>query len=270
MPGPTVASLPTPWSYLYRPGPTFGNNGTTWKASIVFLTTTGNLAAFVDVVAGLPPTQVPVAGGGTVPRIIPLQHPLYPRLYAKDVQSESFGTPSPTNQALSALHSHARVTVNFESPAYSTDFDGPTDAPYMKKTVRSAGRYVTIPGRRMTFSNSEQIDQDTGVFVAQAVYVYTFYQCTSDGDDQIRPMVGRINDTAFLGFPDGQLRLDNFDTDEETSVGGVKTYVRTLTFTYQDHHWNDFFRRDGTLDTANDAAGNPVYEHAEFNDLLTI
>jgi hypothetical protein len=53
-------------------------------------------------------------------------------------------------------------------------------------------------------------------------------------------------------------------------MAGTRVFTRTIQITYQDHHWNDFFRKDGVLDTPNDAASNPVYEHAEFNDLLTI
>lgn len=266
----TISQLPQPWSYAYRPAATLAKDGSGLKATIHFFTTNDNLPDFFDVVSGLPPTQVPLPGGGTTPKIVPLQHPRYPRMYASRIYGEAFGEPSPSSTSLIDLHSHVRVAVDFEAPTFPTDFGGQNDLPYMKKAVKHGGKYVTIPGRRMTFTNDEELDHDYGVYVPQDVYVYTFYQCTTLGEDVIRPMVGRINDTEFLGFPVGQLRFDGWDSDEETSVGGVKTYVRTLSFTYQDHHWNDFFRRDGVLDVANDEEGNPVHEHAEFNDLLTI
>jgi hypothetical protein len=265
----TVAMLPMPWSYAYRPAATLAKDGSGLKATIHFLTTNANLPDFFDVVSGLPPVQIPLPGGGTTPKIVPLQHPRYSRMYAVKIYSEAFGTP--TGSDLEDLHSHVRVAVDFQAPTFPTDFGGANDLPYMKKSVKHGGKYTTIPGRKMRFiGNDELIDQDYGIYTGECVYIYTFYQCTSLGDDVIRAMLGRINDTAFLGIPDGQLRFDSLDTDEETSTGGVKVYTRQLTFTYQDHHWNDFFRKDGTLDTPNDDDGNPPFEHAEFNDLLTL
>jgi hypothetical protein len=264
----TVNQLPGPWSYLYRPAPTLTNDGSLWVAQVAFLTTNANLPDFVGVVAGQPPEQIPLAGGGSMPRIVTLKHPRYSWLYARRIRTEAFGTPSATSTALDDLHSHVRIVVDFESLPFNPEAG--EDAPYMKKTVKGTVDYVTIPGRRMTFSNDEEIDQDTGVSVGKDTYVLTFFQCPALRDDVIRPMVNKINDTDFLGFPAGQLHFDTWEGTEDVSMAGTRVFTRTIQITYQDHHWNDFFRKDGVLDTPNDAASNPVYEHAEFNDLLTI
>jgi hypothetical protein len=258
-----TASLPQPWSYKYRTGPTLANDGTLWTASIVYITTQANLVAFIGVVAGLPPTVISTSYG-TMTRVIPLQHPLYPWCYAKRVRTEAFGTPSPSSTALQDLHSHMWVTVEFESYPFGTT----GDQAFMQFDSGGGSKYVTIPGRKMKFPSGEVIGQEAGVMVVETAYNLTLFQCPTLNDSVIQPLTGKINNAPFMGKPTGQMRFDTWESSQEVAVGGVVQFKKSLKFTYQDHHWNQFFKADGTLDTPTDPASNPAYQLTDFSVLL--
>jgi hypothetical protein len=258
-----IAQLPQPWSYKYRSPPSLANDGTLWTATITFITTQANLVPFVEVLAGLPPTVINTSFG-TMTRIIPLQHPLYNWCYAKRVRCEAFGTPSPSSQALQDLHSHMNVTVEFESYPFGTA----GDQAFMQLDVGGGSKYVTIPGRKLKFPSGEVIGQEAGVTVVETAYTLSLFQCPSLNDSVVQPLTGKINNAAFFGKPAGQMRFDTWESSQEVAVGGVVTFKRSLKLTYQDHHWNQFFKQDGTLDTPTDPAGNPAYQLTDFSVLL--
>lgn len=259
----TVSQLPGWWAYDYRRPPTLVNDGTLWTGAVGFITTQSNLKDFVSVVAGLPPTIIPTSYGN-ITRIITLQDPLYDWMYAKRVRCESFGTPSATSTALKDLHSHVRVSVEFESIPFATF----GDQAFMSFNARGGSLYTTISGRKMTFSNGEVIGQDAGVMVGQVSYSLRLFQCPTRNESVIQPLTGTINNATFFNQPAGRVRFDTWESNEEVSIGGVTQYQKSLNFTIQNHHWNQFYRMDGTLDTATDPAGNPAYQLADFSALL--
>lgn len=262
----TVATLPGEWYYLYKPAPTLTKNGPLWSASLAFVTDQSNAIAFVSAIAGQP-TAIST-NGGTMTRWIPLEHPLYPGLFAKNISVEMFGEASQTSQALSDLHSKSKVAVEFESYAFPIVDQG-NGLTYATLTKEGGGMFTTIPGRKMAFpSDGEELGQDQGIWSSQGTYLLTQYMCSELGDDVIEPLTGTISDAVFLNKPAKQMRFDTWKAGYQTGPAGDLIYTRVLQFSYQSYSWNEFSRTDGTLEEPQDENGDPVYEVKDFSVLL--
>lgn len=258
----TIDDLPGGWAYLYDPKPTLGADGQKWTASLSFLIPQSILIPFVEVIAGRPESVS--YSGGSVDRIVMLQHPIYDWLWSSSFQCESFGEASASSDELVDLHSHVKVHVQFSSPSYPTS----GGEPYLTWETKSGGLYATIPNRKMKFSTGEVLGADAGVHYTQTAYVLTLYQCPTLNDAVLETFNGTINNAPFRGKPTGQLRFDSWGGSFQIGSGGVIQWTRQIMFTYQSHHWNKYFRTDGVLDTATDPAGNPTYGLADFTGIL--
>ncbi|WP_406698556.1 hypothetical protein V5E97_06700 [Singulisphaera sp. Ch08] len=193
-----------------------------------------------------------------------LQHPIYNWLWSSSFNCEAFGESSPDSTELIDLHSKVQVNVEFSSTTYPTS----GSEPYLTWETKGSGLYATIPNRKMKFSNAEVLGQDAGAHFTQTTYVLTLYQCPTMGDEILNLYNNKLNNATFRSIPAGQLRFDNWGGSFSVGSGGVIQWTRQIMFTYQDHHWNQYWRSDGTLDTATDPAGNPTYGSISFSALL--
>lgn len=259
---PIVADLPGDWCYLYRPAPTLSADGTAWAARIVFATSQANVVPFVTVCAGV--TESVTYSGGSVDRVVTLQHPLYDWLWSSAVSVEMFGEASATSQALEDLHSHARITVDFASRTYPTG----GDEPYSSWEARGAGVYTTIPGRKMKFPSGEVLGQDAGVFDGQTQYTLTLYQTPGINDVFLDGYLNKLNSDTFKGKAPGSLLFNNWGASFEIGSGGVMQWTKQITITYKTHHWNQYYQSNGVLATATDPASNPTFASIAFGPLL--
>lgn len=258
----TVADLPGDWRYAYKPSPTLSADGTARTAQITFITDQSNLIPFITIVDGVV-ESVPYTGG-TTDRIVTLQHPLYPSLYSSGYTCEMFGEASATSTALEDLHSKVRVTVDFRTTNYPTS----GSEPYMTWEAKGTGVYTSIPGRKMKFSTGEVLGQEAGFFDGQTQYVLTLYQAPQLNDALIDTYLNKYNLDTFKGKPPGSLLFNTWGSSFEVSSGGVMRWTKQLVMTYQTHHWNQYYRSDGVLDTATDPASNPTFSGILFAPLF--
>jgi hypothetical protein len=241
----TVADLPTPWSYLYAPQLRVTGDRGGWRSTLAFRCTFANLANFATIIGGAP--QTITTTWGSISRIVSLQHPLYPALWAERVQCETTGTASTTSTALADLYTDARVFVDFGSIPYPVT----GDSAYMTWEVDQGAVYTTQPGRKFKFASGEPLDQDAGAWSVQNSYILTLYQCPSQGDANIDLLSGKVNNATFFGRP-----------------AGVVRYTKSYVFTYRSYSWNEAYKRDGTIAAITDPAGNPPYDSGDFNLLF--
>lgn len=258
----TVDNLPGSWSYAYKPAPTFGADPSAWNARLVFYTDQSNLIPFVNVIAGQ--SESVTYSGGSTSRIVTLQHPVYNWMWSTGFSCEMFGEASEDSTELVDLHSKAKITVDFSSPTYPTSG---TD-PYLTWETKGSGLYATIPNRKMRFSTGEVLGQDAGEHFTQTTYILTLYQCPGMGDALFNLYNNKLNNATFRSIPAGQLRFDTWSASFAIGSGGVMQWTKQIQMTYQDHHWNQYYRSDGVLDTATDPASNPTYGSADFSLLL--
>lgn len=274
----TVAQLPgtmgVDWWYAYQPGQRVMGGDGGWRATVSFLCKNSILEAFLLTIAGTPVIQQ--TSYGSLRRIVPLQHPLYRLLWAQSVEAETFGTPSPTDRGLQALHSHARVNVEFGSVLYPT-FAGGTgeqdDRAYMQWDIDQSSQATSIPGKKFKFvATSEPTDQDEIVYAALNHYTLALFQCPPLDDGRlavIDDLAGTINDDVFFGKPAEQLMFNGCKSTQTVTVGGVTSTTMVLSFTYRSYSWNQVYDRTGTLGYVEDTTGQEIYDIKDFNLLLT-
>lgn len=258
----TVADLPGDWKYLYRPAPTLGADGTSWNASVSFVTDQSNLVPFVTILSGQ--TESVPYTGGSVDKIVTLQHPLYDWLWSSTFTCEAFGEASPDSDELVNLHSHVQINVNFKSTSYPTS----GSEPYLTWENRGTSLYATIPGRKMKFASGEVLGQDAGFSISQVCYVLTLYQSPQLNDVFINSFAGTVNNATFRGLSTGQLRFDTWSSSHQVIGAGQLRWTKQLIFSWQSHPWNQYYRSDGVLATATDPSGNPTYASSDFSALL--
>jgi len=258
----TVADLPGNWKYLRKPAPTLSADGTKWGARISFVIDATDLIPFVNVIAGQ--TESVPYSGGSVDRIVMLQHPLFPWLWSSSFTCEYFGEASEDSTELEDMYSLVKVDVDFSSTNYPTS----GGEPFLTWETKGSGLYATIPNRKMRFTTGEVLGADAGVHFTQTVYVLTLYQCPTLGDDILNAYDNTLNNATFRGIPAGQLRFDSWGGSFTIGSGGVIQWTRQIQFTRQSHHWNQYYRSDGILDTATDPDGNPTYGLANFSALM--
>lgn len=259
----TIANLPGRWTILYDPPATLNADGTGYTATVAFETDWSNLAAFVGVVGGLK-TSIPIGGGNSITRLVPLQHPMYSGLWANAVACEAFGTPSATLTDLAHLYNHVKVVVTFVSVPYGIS----GSQAYMQVRMKGSGVYTTIQGRKLVFPGGEVLGQDAGEFVGQQTYSITMYQCPQLNDSILNPLVNNVNSTTFLGYSAGYVLFNSWDGDFSIGIGGLQNYTITCNVTWQSHPWNQFYQSNGVLDTPVDPASNPVFPSADLNQIL--
>lgn len=259
----TVADLPGRWSYLYKPQMKLTAQSGGYESTLAFETDFSNLSPFVLAVAGT--SQVITTTWGSMSRVVPLQHPLFPGLYADQVECEAFGAASDSSENLADLWSHVKVYVRFRSVSYGSD----GDQAYMSIEEDKGATYTTIPGRKFAFPSGEPIDQEAGAFSSVKNYVITLYQCPDLNNTATDALMGKVNSAAFFDWPAGQLLFGGGRSIFERSVGGQVRYQKSYTLAYRSHPWNQVFKKNGTLDTPVDPAGNPQYESADFYTFLS-
>jgi hypothetical protein len=278
----TIADLPgtypDDWWYLRSPTPRLGGDQGAWTASVTFICKVDLMVDFVTTVGGTV-ESVPT-GFGAIPRVVPLRHPLYPGLFAVRVEAEPFGTPSTTETGLMDQYSHARVTVEFASRAYGTEFGaggGMTDVPYLTVQARSGGKFVQIPGWERYHWQSDGRPLDSGSrsddseaipaeFVATTSYVLSMFQCQDLNDVALDYLLNGVNESEFLGRPEGTLRLVGWEGDLSVTIGGVVQYLRRVMLEYRELPWNQAYRPDtGEPDTPLDGDGLTIFEERDFH-----
>lgn len=259
----TVADLPGRWTYLYKPAMKLRTANGGYESELAFETDFSNLSDFVLAVAGT--TQTITTTWGSMSRIATLQHPIFPGLYAYDVDADAFGAASESSQDINDLWSHARLTVKFRSVLYGTT----GDQAYMAIEEDGGAEYTTIPGRKFAFPGGEPIDQEAGRFAGVKNYILTVYQATDMNSSATDALMGKVNSAAFLGWPTGQLLFGKVRSIQERSVGGVIRFQKSMTLAYREYPWNQSYQKNGVLATPVDPAGNPQYASADFYTALS-
>lgn len=254
----TVADLPGRWTYLYKPQMKLQTINGGYESTLAFETDFSNLGSFVSTIAGT--SQTITTTWGSMNRVVTLQHPIFSGLYAIDIDTEAFGAASESSQLITDLWSHAKVVVKFRSVNYGIT----GDQAYMTIEEDSGSEYTTIPGRKFAFPDGQPIDQEAGRFSAVKNYILSLYQCPDQNSSSTDALMGKVNSVAFLDWPAGQLLFGRIRSTQSRSMGGVLQFQKQMTLAYREYPWNQSYKRDGTLDTPVDPAGNPQYAEADF------
>lgn len=210
-------------------------------------------------------------GSGTkITRVVPMQYPWNPRLYATQCTWRN------SNANADASKRQCSNTQPFASRIYTVTFGTlpfipeASDQPFQSLECQSGFEVRTIPGMGLTFSNTEKIDQDMGRIVGNEQIRITLFQLPSlDAFIGVsRALKGCINNAALqirkTLYPAYTLLFLGYDSREVKLATGGLNYEVSLNFLECNVPFNSAIRSDGVVDTYTPA----TYPTADLSPLL--
>lgn len=258
-----------------------------YKATVPFLVAWADAFTFVDQVMG---ATEPVDLGHVrlrLPWVFPAAAPA--RLYAQEFDVEPCGQKGEPLAPYLGLRpgeffSHARVTVQFETPALSNSFlddprgfqqlDPENPLTLCEQSLRMGGKLRTRRGSGYVFTDGKALQGDVAVPEKEARLVLTFPRVPFLPWAIVQTFIGRLNDRPVLGCDTGTLIFEGADSRFTATTQGLQGQQLTLEFTWQEHDWNKIERPDdGSFDFVYEKghAGDPdrrLFHYADFRDLF--
>lgn len=219
-------------------------------------------------------------------RAIPYQYPDEISMYVLDVTIEPIGRidPVPAIPYTPIRYGWSKLTVGFGIPEWSyqasddplflnslSDDPGENQALQWATQKLSYGREVyPVPTGGLSFPDGTHVASRLAKQVAVVTMDVTWHRFPRLPSTAIMDLTGKVNDLTFLRGPHGTVYFGGCETEPtERPVDGVLTNRVHMTFKYRPIPWNRFLRPDTLVwDTVRDAAGNLVYENADFAPIL--
>jgi hypothetical protein len=260
----TLNDIPVPFTILRDPPPVVRGGPGGKSGTMTFYMALNDAPAFVEAIAGT--TEViPLPGGGTVERVVPLVHPDHPDMYVVAYEQRAMGTPGGVwGTGLSVyteMFSHAVIEVEFQTLPFILG----SDEPWFTLTVDSGHTIETLPDQAFYFSGpTEELTGEAGIPIPIVQYNLTTYMGTSDIGYDIALLSGRVNSVEFEGFPPGFLRYAG-TRSEKTRGGAGQSLVKSYSLAFRPIEWNKSMRRSGVWDVPSTSGGYLKYLTADLN-----
>lgn len=262
----TLDDITVPFSILRDPAPIIRGGPGGRSGEINFYTALNDRGSFIQTMAGTT-ENIALPGGGTVERVVPLQHPDDPGMYAVSYESKAIGTPGGVwgtgLSVYTTMFSHAVLSVQFESLPFIL---GSAD-PWFTLSVGSGTTIETIPDGAFAFSSPyEEMTGEAGIPIPIVQYNLTTYMNTQQIGYEVAQLAGKVNSVPFEGFPAGFIRYSG-TTSEMTRGGGGTSLVKSYALSFRPILWNMAMRRNGTWDIPLTGGGLMKYQTADLNIL---
>lgn len=248
IPGPSLRISDEGWDYEVT------DQGTT--GAIRFIVAGAFLQSFCNILAGIPATTVTI-GGTTTTRMIPLQHPRDPLIYAYTSHiykaPNSIATPGPAGSGWGIDFQWYLADVKFRTPKWSATGDYP-----MMSYDEDAGMEMrTRPGTAYQFpSDGLRVLHDVGVPNGVVKFALTFEGLTSLNSALYRSLVGTVNSSTFFDCPAGTVLYEGCSSGTRLQIGGVPSWRARQNFSYSRIPHRQIMRPDGTAFEAPVQVGN--------------
>ena len=260
---------------LRQPAPTIGGGPDGHEGEITFLISPlSQIGPFLTHCAGFL-EDVPIAGGGTVERRVPLIHPDDPDMYIESYTIEYFGRPmseswAPGKSIHTEQFSHARMRSYFRTLPLGV---GP-DQQFYTIDIETGATVETVPGGAMKTATNRPLTGDFGLTIPTSNLVVTTFMSPTPISYAIHQMVGKVNSTEFTdpeigNFPIGTLRFQG--VKQATSRGSTgRTLVKSFNLGYREELWNKVLNDVGVWEFAYTVSGGLMkYKSADLNILKT-
>jgi hypothetical protein len=261
-----IEDCPVPWTIRYEPKPVYRGGPEGRIATMHFmLDNIHNVTPFVQFIKGVPET-IPVAGGGTMQRIVPLLYPDDNELQLVSYQVEYFGTPGatrlPGQSIFTGLYSHARVDCEFQTLPFEY-----ADQLFYSISTDTGAVIETIPDSGLVFPGGERTTGDYGLPIPITALIITTYMSPTPVSYALASLTGRVNSTTAFGFPPGTLRFNGVKSDFARGMFS-RTLVKSFGLAYREPGWNYVMKKNGVWDIPTfPGTGNPKYLSADLNIL---
>lgn len=247
---------------------TGGPDGRTARASFLIkpLTEIGPFLAF----AAGSNEVLPLAGGGTITRKVPLRWPDDAEMYVDSYNLTYLGKAmdalwQPGLSIHTEQYNYARMDMFFRTLPEGVGsgqvfYTISTESGVDVETIPDGG-FVTAGGRKVT--------GDRGIFIPGTILVVTTYLSPTPVSYTLRSLVGRVNSVDFEDHPPGTLRFDSVRQEFTTGSAG-QGLTKSFAFKARDEPWNKVLDDLGAWDYAYSVAtGQPKYKSTDLNLLKT-
>lgn len=253
------------WTLRYEPKPIYEGGPEGRRATMHFLVALNDVTAFVQFIKGTV-EAIPIAGGGTMDRVVPLLYPDDNELQLTSYRVEYFGTPGATRlegqSIYTHMYSHARIDCEFQTLPFDL-----ADAAYYSISTDTGVVIETIPDTGLVFPGGERTTGDYGLPIPITALIVTTYMSPTPVSYTLASLTGKVNSSTAFGFPAGTLRFNGVKSDFAKGLYS-RTLVKSFGLAYREPGWNYVMKKDGSWDIPLfPATGNPKYLSADLNIL---
>lgn len=257
-----------------------GGEGEPLRATVPYLVAWEDAFDFFDQVLGYPTAGTTLGAGQTLGYRFPPQ----PKLVALKARIEPCGTGGETGTMLGLAPgeywTHAKVTVNFETPRYSQEssddpgganqLDPANPITFCEQSVDIGGRAETIKAEGYEFDDGKPVTGDLIQIVSETKLVLTFPRVPFLPWGLVRPYVGRVNLNEILLCPAGTLLLEGMGTKFAHTSQGVQSQQLQLMFASQEYDWNMIPKPNGVpaLVRRKGDTSRRIYEYKDFAEIF--
>jgi hypothetical protein len=166
------------------------------------------LVPFVQAVGG--------GGGGYVGRVLRMQHPVIPGMFAMGMRWKGAG-----NSLNADMYSFYYCDVGFATLNFP--LDGPEA--YLRVSERIASRIKTFPGRALR-AGGVILPQDVGIpLTLISLNVTSFNLGAVNRAAAIAAAQAPVNNDVFFGYPAGTVMFEGFGNEWTITLGGLPSYT---------------------------------------------
>lgn len=253
------------WALTYDPKPRYQGGPEGRMATMHFLVALNDVTTFIQFIKGQPET-IPIAGGGSMSRVVPLLYPDDNELQLFSYDIEYFGTPGairqPGQSIYTHMYSHARIDCEFRTMPFVME-----DAAYYSISTDTGVVIETIPDTGLVFPGGERTSGDYGLPIPITALIVTTYQSQTPVSYALASLTGRVNSSTAFGFPAGTLRFNGVKSDFARGLYS-RVLVKSFGLAFREPGWNYVMRKNGVWDIPlYPGNGNPKYLSADLSIL---
>jgi hypothetical protein len=262
----TIARNPAPW---IEGGPE-GRQG-----EITFLVNgINNLAPFLAFCAGTVET-LPIAGGGTIDRLVPLIHPDDPDMYLESYHADYMGRAMAELWAAGkSIHTEQFNRVLMRSMFRTLPAGVGSGLVFYTISTETGADVETIPGGAFKTITNRKLTGDRGITIPTTSLTVTTYLSPDPIGFAIHNIVGCVNSVPFVTdwgtYPEGTIRFDRIRDDR--AVGTMGTQItKSFGMSFRREPWNKVLNDLGQWEYAVAVADGTTmkYSGADLNILKT-
>lgn len=216
--------------------------------------------------------DVPILGGGTISRRVPLVHPDDSDQYIESYRADYWGRAGselwePGKSVHTEQYSFIKLRAFFRTlpPGIGSDQQ------FYTISDETGADVQTIPGGAMETESGRSLTGEMGITIPCTSLVVTTFMSPTPISYAIRSIVGRVNSTPFTdgsdSYPAGVVRFDAVRQEQSRGTSG-SVLTKSFTLKFRDEPWNKVMNDLGVWEYAYSVSGGATkYKTADLNIL---
>jgi hypothetical protein len=183
--------------------------------------------------AQLIPFVAAVAGGAYAGRVLRMEHPVIPGMFAMGIRWKAAGNSADAN-----MYSFYYCEVGFATLNFPLD----GDLAYLRFTEQGSARETTFPGRALR-AGGTPLGQDVALPETTVAFTITSHNLAAvPRAAAIAAAEEPVNDDTFFGYAAGYVFFESWSSDWSLTLGGIPSYTAEFHFKARPRRkWNEIY-----------------------------